>query len=208
MYFIFREAVVIPNAWGMKSVKLDGVEIDYAKDWKGTFENLTNDKAHTLKFEWNPLATELVNAGYTYRTNFDCYTVGSNTPTTSVPISATATEYSHTIPAGAASSVYPFDLQLNLQKGGSSVGIFSNQHIVKLVVNEAPVVTEISSAPVKLSAALTPDTPAPRCYGCRQRLYRGQHQLVYGQCMQYPSKHHRCRNEILWKNRSEARKEL
>ena len=26
---------VIPNAWGMKSVTLDGTEIDYAKDWKG-----------------------------------------------------------------------------------------------------------------------------------------------------------------------------
>lgn len=129
---------IIPNAWGMKSVTLDGNPIDYAKDWKGTVENLTNDKAHTLKFEWNPLASELVNAGYTYRANFDCYTVGSNTPTTSVPISATATEYSHTIPAGEAPSVYPFDLQLNLDKNGSSVGIMSNQHIVKLVVSEAP----------------------------------------------------------------------
>ena len=129
---------IIPNAWGMKSVTLDGNPIDYFKDWKGTVENLTNDKAHTLKFEWNPLASELVNAGYTYRANFDCYTVGSNTPTTSVPISATATEYSHTIPAGEAPSVYPFDLQLNLDKNGSSVGIMSNQHIVKLLVSKAP----------------------------------------------------------------------
>ena len=131
---------IIPNAWGMKSVTLDGNPINYAKDWKGTVENLTNDKAHTLKFEWYPLAQELKDAGYTYRANFDCYTVGSNTPTTSVPISATATEYSHTIPAGEAPSVYPFDLQLNLDKNGSSVGIISNQHIVKLVVSEAPVV--------------------------------------------------------------------
>ena len=152
---------IIPNAWGMKSVTLDNVPIDYFKDWKGTVENLTNDKEHTLKFEWYPLAQELKDAGYTYRANFDCYTVGSNTPTTSVPISATAIEYSHTILAGAAPSVYPFDLQLNLDKNGSSVGIFGNQHIVKLVVNPAPVVTEISSAPVKLSAALTPGTSAP-----------------------------------------------
>ena len=131
---------VIPNAWGMKSVTLDGNPIDYFKDWKGTVERMDNSTAHTLKFEWYPLASELVNAGYTYRANFDCYTVGSNTPTTSVPISATATEYSHTIPAGAAPSVYPFDLQLNLDKNGSSVGIMGNQHIVKLVVSEAPVV--------------------------------------------------------------------
>ena len=130
---------IIPNAWGMKSVTLDGTEINYAKDWKGTVENLNNDEAHTLKFEWYPLAQELKDAGYTYRANFDCYTVGSNTPTTSVPISATVTEYSHTIPAGAAPSVYPFDLQLNLDKNGSSVGIIVNQHIVKLVVSEAPV---------------------------------------------------------------------
>ena len=152
---------IIPNAWGMKSVTLDGNPIDYFKDWKGTVERMDNSTAHTLKFEWYPLASELANAGYTYRANFDCYTVGSNTPTTSVPISATATEYSHTIPAGAAPSVYPFDLQLNLDKNGSSVGIIGNQHIVKLVVSEAPVVTEISSAPVRLSAALTPGTSAP-----------------------------------------------
>ncbi len=152
---------IIPNAWGMKSVTLDGTEINYAKDWNGAVEQMDNSTAHTLKFEWYPLAQELKDAGYTYRANFDCYTVGSNTPTTSVPISATATEYSHTISAGAVPSVYPFDLQLNLDKNGSSVGIISNQHIVKLVVNPAPVVTEISSAPVRLSAALTPGTSAP-----------------------------------------------
>ena len=152
---------IIPNAWGMKSVTLDNIPIDYFKDWNGTVERMDNSTAHTLKFEWYPLAQALKDAGYTYRANFDCYTVGSNTPTTSVPISATAIEYSHTILAGAAPSVYPFDLQLNLDKNGSSVGIFGNQHIVKLVVNPAPVVTEISSAPVKLSAALTPGTSAP-----------------------------------------------
>ena len=152
---------IIPNAWGMKSVTLDGTEINYAKNWNGAVEQMDNSTAHTLKFEWYPLAQELKDAGYTYRANFDCYTVGSNTPTTSVPISATATEYSHTIHAGEAPSVYPFDLQLNLDKNGSSVGIISNQHIVKLVVNPAPVVTEISSAPVRLSAALTPGTSAP-----------------------------------------------
>ena len=152
---------VIPNAWGMKSVTLDGDPIDYFKDWKGTVERMDNSTAHTLKFEWYPLAQKLKDAGYSYRANFDCYTVGSNTPTTSDPISATATEYRHTIPAGKAPSVYPFDLQLNLDKNGSSVGIMVNQHIVKLVVNPAPVVTEISSAPVRLSAALTPGTSAP-----------------------------------------------
>ena len=152
---------IIPNAWGMKSVTLDGNVINYAKDWKGAVEKMDNSTAHTLKFEWYPLAQKLKDAGYSYRANFDCYTVGSNTPTTSVPISATDIEYSHTILADAAPSVYPFDLQLNLEKNGSFVGIIVNQHIVKLVVDPAPVVTEISSAPVRLSAALTPGTSAP-----------------------------------------------
>lgn len=161
---------VIPNAWGMKSVTLDGNPINYAKDWYGAVEEMDNSTAHTLKFEWYPLAQELKDAGYTYRANFDCYTVGSNTPTTSVPISATATEYSHTIHAGEAPSVYPFDLQLNLDKNGSSVGIISNQHIVKLVVTQAPVVEPdptiegsvyytsgiVCGSPISIAASVTP----------------------------------------------------
>lgn len=100
----------------------------------------------------------------------DLITVGSNTPTTSVPISATATEYSHTIPAGEAPSVYPFDLQLNLKKGDDTVGIYTNDHIVKLVVNEAPVVEPdptidgtvyytsgiVYGSPISISASVTP----------------------------------------------------
>ena len=129
---------IIPNAWGvMKSVTLDGNPIDYFKDWKGTVERMDNSTAHTLKFEWYPLASELVNAGYSYRAECDRYISGNKTPTTDT-ISATATEYSFTIPAGADPKVYSFDLHLNLKKDGSSVGIFSNEHIVKLVVNEAP----------------------------------------------------------------------
>jgi len=129
----------IPNAWGMKSVTLDGKEINYAKDWKGAVEEMDNNTAHTIKFQWNPLASELVNAGYSYRAECDRYISGSTTPTTD-PISATATEYSFTIPAGADPKVYSFDLHLNLNKNGRSVGIFGNEHIVKLVVNGAPVV--------------------------------------------------------------------
>ena len=49
---------IIPNAWGMKSVTLDGDPIDYAKDWNGAAVEITNDTAHTLKFEWYPLAQE------------------------------------------------------------------------------------------------------------------------------------------------------
>lgn len=68
---------IIPNAWGMKSVTLDGKSIDYFKDWKGTVERMDNSTAHTLKFEWYPLASALVNAGYTYRTRCEHYISGS-----------------------------------------------------------------------------------------------------------------------------------
>ena len=153
---------IIPNAWGMKSVTLDGNTIDYAKDWKGTVERMDNSTAHTLKFEWYPLASELVNAGYTYRTTCEHYISGSTAVQQTDTIAADKTSHTITIPANADPKVYSYDLQLNLlDKNGSSVGIFSNQHIVKLVVSEAPVVTEISSAPVRLSAALTPGTSAP-----------------------------------------------
>lgn len=43
---------VIRDAWGMKSVTLDGDSIDYAKDFKGEVKEITNNTAHTLKFEW------------------------------------------------------------------------------------------------------------------------------------------------------------
>lgn len=130
---------IIPNAWGMESVTLDTNKINYAKDWKGAVERMDNSTAHTIKFTWKPLASELVNAGYSYRAECDRYISGSKTSTTDT-ISDSATEYSFTIPAGADPKVYSFDLKLNLKKDGSSVGIFSNEHIVKLVVNQAPVV--------------------------------------------------------------------
>ena len=130
---------VIPNAWGMKSVTLDGTTpIDYFKDWKGTVENLTNDTAHTLKFEWYPLASELVNAGYSYNAKCEHYISGSSAVQQTDTIAAGATSHTVTIPAGADPKVYSYDLHLNLKKDGSSVGIMSNEHIVKLVVSEAP----------------------------------------------------------------------
>lgn len=132
-----QPTTIIPNAWGMKSVTLDGKKIDYFKDWKGTVENLNNGEAHTLKFEWYPLASELVNAGYTYRTTCEHYISGSTAVQQTDTIAADKTSHTVTIPAGADPKVYSYDLQLNLDKNGSSVGIFSNQHIVKLVVSEA-----------------------------------------------------------------------
>lgn len=135
----WKKISFIPDAWGIKSVTLDGKEINYAKDWNGAVEEMDNSTAHTIKFQWNHLADELVSAGYSYRAECDRYISGNKTPTT-VPISATDTEYSYTILAGADPNVYSFALHLNLKKGDSNIGIFSNEHIVKLVVNGAPVV--------------------------------------------------------------------
>ena len=44
---------IIPNAWGMKSVTLDGNSIDYAKDWNGGFEELNNRQGayHQVRVE-------------------------------------------------------------------------------------------------------------------------------------------------------------
>ena len=166
---------VIRDAWGvMESVTLDGNPIDYFKDWKGEVERMDNSTAHTLKFEWKPLAAELVNADYSYRVECDRYISGNKTPTTDT-ISATANEYSFTIPAGADPKVYSFDLHLNLKKGDKNIGIISNEHIVKLVVNQAPVVEPdptltgnvyytsgiVFGSPISISASVTPAEATP-----------------------------------------------
>lgn len=159
---------VIPDAWGvMESVKLDGKSIDYFKDWKGTVERMDNSKAHTLTFQWKPLAQELKDAGYSYRTRCEHYISGSTAVQKTETIDANKTSHTVTIPKGADPKVYSYDLQLNLDKNGSSIGIISNEHIVKLVVSEAPEVktltgkaSYINSAvfgqPVLFSGTITP----------------------------------------------------
>lgn len=55
-----QPTAIIPNAWGIESVMLDGKEINYAKDWKGAVERMDNSTAHTLTFKratisrWKP----------------------------------------------------------------------------------------------------------------------------------------------------------
>lgn len=165
---------VIRDAWGVIDVKLDGKSIDYFKDWKGTVERMDNSKAHTLTFQWKPLATELVNAGYSYRAKCEHYISGSTAVQKTETIDANKTSHTVTIPKGADPKVYSFDLQLNLDKNGSSVGIISNEHIVKLVVSEAPEVkiltgkaSYINSAvfgqPVLFSGTITPGVNIWEC---------------------------------------------
>lgn len=159
---------VIHDAWGvMESVKLDGKSIDYFKDWKGTVERMDNSKAHTLTFQWKPLAQELKDAGYTYRTKCEHYISGSTAVQKTETINTNKTSHTVTIPKGADPKVYSYDLQLNLEKNGNTVGIYTNDHIVKLVVSEAPEVkiltgkaSYINSAvfgkPVLFSGTITP----------------------------------------------------
>ena len=177
IHFDGRESdpvTVIPNAWGMKSVTLDGKKIDYFKDWKGTVERMDNSKAHTLTFQWKPLAQELKDAGYSYRTKCEHYISGSTAVQKTDTIDANKTSHTVTIPKGADPKVYSFDLQLNLDKNGSSIGIISNEHIVKLVVSEAPEVktltgkaSYINSAvfgqPVLFSGTITPGVNIWEC---------------------------------------------
>ena len=146
---------VIRDAWGvMESVTLDNVPIDYFKDWKGTVERMDNSKDHTIKFKWKPLAAELSAAGYSYRATCDRYISGNKTPTTDT-ISATANEYSFTIPAGADPKVYSFDLHLNLKKGDKNIGIISNEHIVKLVVDPCTPIDSVTLNVPKLTEGAT-----------------------------------------------------
>lgn len=175
---------VIPNAWGMKSVTLDGNEINYAKDWKGTVERMDNSTAHTLKFEWYPLASELVNAGYSYNARCEHYISGSSAVQQTDTIAANKTSHTVTIPKGADPKVYSFDLHLNLKKDGSSVGIYSNEHIVKLVVSEAPEVQTLTGKvnytngavfgkPVLFSGTITPGVYMWECQFQWQRSTNG-----------------------------------
>lgn len=130
---------IIPNAWGMmESVTLDGNKIDYAKDWNGTPVVIKNNEDHTITFKWKDLADELKTKGYRYDAQCMRHTSGDTTgliPTDQIP---TGTEYSFTIRKGAAPNVYSFELRLDLKKDSQPVNTFANEHIVKLMVCEAP----------------------------------------------------------------------
>ena len=140
----------------MKSVTLDGTKtINYAKDWYGTVERMDNSTAHTLTFEWYPLAEALKDAGYSYDAKCEHYISGSSAVQQTDTIAADKTSHTVTIPAGVDPKVYSFDLHLNLKKGDNNIGIISNEHIVKLVVNEAPPAPPEPPAPVAHSITVT-----------------------------------------------------
>ena len=160
---------IIGDAWGMmESVTLDGDEINYAKDWNGTAVVIKNNEDHTITFKWKDLANELKNAGYSHDAQCMRYTSGDTTgliPTDQIP---TGTEYSFTIRKGTDPKVYSFDLRLDLKKGSRPVNTFANQHIVRLVVIEAPVAPPsltgqvyytsgiVYGSPISIAASVTP----------------------------------------------------
>ena len=160
---------IIRDAWGMmESVTLDGNEINYAKDWNGTPVVIKNNEDHTITFKWKDLADELKTAGYRYDAYCMRYTSGDTTgliPTDQIP---TGTEYRFTIPKGKDPAVYSFDLRLDLKKDSRPVNTFANQHIVRLVVVEAPVAPPsltgqvyytsgiVYGSPISIAASVTP----------------------------------------------------
>ena len=141
---------IIPNAWGvMESVTLDGKKINYAKDWNGTPVVIKNNEDHTITFKWKDLADELKIAGYRYDAQCMRYSSVDTTgliPTDQIP---TGTEYSFTIRKGTDPKVFSFDLRLDLKKNGVGLSSSTNQHIVRLVLCEAP------PAPVAHSITVT-----------------------------------------------------
>ena len=165
---------IIRDAWGMmESVTLDGNEINYAKDWNGTPVVIKNNEDHTITFKWKDLADELKTAGYRYDAYCMRYTSGDTTgliPTDQIP---TGTEYRFTIPKGKDPAVYSFDLRLDLKKDSRPVNTFANQHIVRLVVVEAPVAPPsltgqvyytsgiVYGSPISIAASVTPTSATP-----------------------------------------------
>ena len=128
---------IIPNAWGIETVTLNGSPINYAKDFKGEVKEITNNTDHTLTFTWKPLADELRDAGYSYDAKCERYVPGATSTPTNFILDGTE-YYSYTILKGEDPTLYSFALHLNLKKGTSNVGIVSNVHIVRLLVSEAP----------------------------------------------------------------------
>ena len=127
---------VIPNAWGIKSVKLDGTEISYAKDWNGEPMEIDSSKDHTLTYEWYPLLQGLQDCHYKYDAMFQRYYAGDSGGHGDIITSGT--QYSYTIPKGIEPKLYTFNLALDMLHNGKPFLNGHNNHAVKLMVKEAP----------------------------------------------------------------------
>ena len=128
---------IIPNAWGMKSVTLDGKKIDYFKDWTGEWKRIKNNQDHTLVFEWYPLSSDMINSGYTYDAKYLLHRTNSTDEPTPIPVDTSKNTLELKINKGALPGGYSYDFRLDLKKNGGDLGSSTNQHIVKLVVDPA-----------------------------------------------------------------------
>ena len=156
---------VIPNAWGIKSVKLDGKEISYAKDWNGEPMEIDNSKDHTLTYEWYPLLQGLQDCGYKYDAMFQRYYAGDGGGHGDIITSGT--QYSYTIPKGIEPKLYTFNLALDMLHNGKPFLNGHNNHAVRLMVKEAPPTPTIEGKvyytsgivfgrPISIAAMVTP----------------------------------------------------
>ena len=161
---------VIPNAWGIKSVKLDGKEISYAKDWNGEPMEIDNSKDHTLTYEWYPLLQGLQDCGYKYDAMFQRYYAGDGGGHGEIITSGT--QYSYTIKKGIEPKLYTFNLVLDMLHNSKPFLNGHNNHAVKLMVKEAPPTPTIEGSvyytsgivygsPISIAASVTPAEATP-----------------------------------------------
>ena len=148
---------IIRDAWGVIDVTLDGKPINYAKDsWKEPVVECSNDEEHILTYRWRDLSPEMKAAGYRYNARFtrtQSGVPGSDDqpyPENLWDKNADGTFYwSWILERGKTPKIYGIDLILNLQKKDASgnyqnLGIYSNEHIVRLWLKEAPLLPPIS----------------------------------------------------------------
>lgn len=169
---------VIPDVamWGVKSVTLDGEPIDYAKDWTGEWKRVGNNKDRTLVFEWYPLSSDMIKAGYTYDAKYLLYRTNSSDEPTPITVDTSKNTLELKINKGELPGGYSYDFRLDLQKNGVDLlGSSTNQHIVMLVVYPAQVetkaITAVNLTVPELNAGakagsavtLTASTPADSC---------------------------------------------
>lgn len=128
---------VIPNAYGIKDVTLNGTSIQYTHNSPyAPGYDVRRSETNTLTFSWYDLPEEMKSAGYSYsysyrlyRNNVETVTGGTVTPTTADGVST----WTHTVPADSAMNSYVVYLRLDLMKDGALVNTAGHdEYIVRL----------------------------------------------------------------------------
>lgn len=128
---------MIPNAYGIKDVTLNGASVQYTHNSPyAPVYDVKRSEANTLAFSWYDLPEEMKSAGYSYsysyrlyRNNVETVTGGTVTPTTADGVST----WTHTVPADSAMNSYVVYLRLDLMKDGVPVNTAAHdEYIVRL----------------------------------------------------------------------------